>query len=316
MIGRAGRRCQHQPSDDPKQGSPHVNPDALRAQSFRMDQGSNVTDEWEIQRLDLDAYLRRVGHDGDMAPTAPTLAALHRAHVAAIPFENLDIVLGRGIAVDLDSVQAKLVERRRGGYCYEHGLLFAAVLERLGYSVDRMLARVGGEELERPRAPTHMTVRVDVGGEGWLADVGFGSTLLEPLPFDAGGPRTQGAWTFELSRGGPGSWALRERQGGEWVTSYGFDEQRLHASDVVMANHFTSTFERSPFVGKLVVMRRAADSIHSLIDRRLTVTRPDWSVDERDVHDDELADLLRGMFGIPLSEDEVTQLTFASRTPG
>lgn len=280
-----------------------------------MGQGSNA-DEWEIERLDLDAYMRRVGHDGDTAPTAQTLAALHRAHLAAIPFENLDVVLGRGIAVDLDSVQAKLVERRRGGYCYEHGVLFAAVLERLGYEVERMLARVGGEELERPRAPTHMTLRVATGGERWLADVGFGSGLLRPLPFDEGGPHAQGGWTFALASTGSRSWALRELRGGEWVTRYGFDEQRLHAADVVMANHFTSTFERSPFVGKPVVTRRDEDSIRSLVDRRLALERPDGTLDERDVADDEIGALLRETFGIPLNDDEVTQLTFASRTPG
>jgi N-hydroxyarylamine O-acetyltransferase len=83
-----------------------------------------------------------------------------------------------------------------------------------------------------------------------------------------------------------------------------------------MANHFTSTFERSPFVGKAVVMRRDEHSMRSLIDRRLTLERPDGPVDERDVSDDELGGLLREMFGIPLNDDEVAQLTFASRTPG
>src|SRR6266540_6553829 len=105
-----------------------------------------VPDEWSISALDLGAYLRRIGYDGETAPTGATLAALHRAHLGAIAFENLDIVLGRGIAVDLESVQAKLVHRGRGGYCYEHGLLFAAALERLGYSVERFLARVGGDD--------------------------------------------------------------------------------------------------------------------------------------------------------------------------
>jgi N-hydroxyarylamine O-acetyltransferase len=316
MIGRGSRRRQHQAADQPEQGSPHAASDAFRAQSFRGGQGSNVTDEWEIEQLDLGAYLRRVGHDGDTAPSALTLAALHRAHLAAIPFENLDVVLGRGIAVDLDSVQAKLVERRRGGYCYEHGVLFGAVLERLGFTVERMLARVGGEELERPRAPTHMTLRVATGAERWLADVGFGSGVLQPLRFDAEGPQVQGEWTFAVASTGPRSWALRERRGGEWVTRYGVDEQRLHAADVVMANHFTSTFERSPFVGRLVVMRRDERSIRSLIDRRLALERPDGSVEERDVGDAELGGLLREQFAIPLDDDEVTQLTFASRTPG
>jgi len=281
-----------------------------------MGQGTNATDEWEIERLDLGAYLHRVGHDGDTAPSADTLAALHREHLDAIAFENIDVALGRGIAVDLDSVQAKLVQRRRGGYCYEHGVLLAAVLERLGFTVERFLARVGGEEVERPRATTHMTLRVTIGSERWLADVGFGSGLLRPLPFDDAAPHAQGAWTFAVASTGPRSWALRELRNGEWITRYGFDEQRLHAADVVMANHFTSTFERSPFVGKVVVVRKDEDSIRSLIDRRLSLERPDGSVDERDVGDDELAALLRDQFAIALSDAEIAQLTFASRAPG
>jgi N-hydroxyarylamine O-acetyltransferase len=275
-----------------------------------------MTGEWDIERLDVDAYLRRIGHDTAVAPTADALATLHRAHVASIPFENLDIVLGRGIAVDLESVQEKLVERRRGGYCYEHGVLFAAALERLGFPVERMLARVGGEEIERPRAKTHMTVRAHAGGAPWLADVGFGSGLLRPLPFDGAGPQAQGGWTFELAATGPSSWALRERLRGEWVTHYGFEEQRLYPADVVMANHFTSTFARSPFVGKLVAARRDEDALRRLVGRTFTLERPDGSVEERAVGDEELAGLLRDVFAIPLDDGEVERLTFGSRTAG
>src|ERR1700733_5041709 len=96
--------------------------------------------EWGVSQLDLAAYLRRISYGGDLGQGGRTLAALHRAHVAAIPFEHADIILGRSIAVDLPSIQDKLVHHRRGGYCYEHGLLLAAVLERLGYRVDRTLA--------------------------------------------------------------------------------------------------------------------------------------------------------------------------------
>jgi N-hydroxyarylamine O-acetyltransferase len=270
-----------------------------------------MSDEWDIDQLDLPAYLRRIGHDGDTEPTHATLTALHRAHVDAIPFENLDIVLGRGVAVDLDSVQRKLVQRRRGGYCYEHGLLFAAALERLGYSVDRLLARVGGDG-ERPRARTHMTLRVRAGDELWLADVGFGSGLLAPLPFQAGEPQTQGAWTYELAETGPHSWALRERQGREWVTRYAFDAERQHPADVVMSNHFTSTFSGSPFVGQLVAIRKDEESIRALRGRQFTLTHADRRMDERRLDDDELADALRGVFGIELTDDEVAQIIAAT----
>jgi N-hydroxyarylamine O-acetyltransferase len=269
-----------------------------------------MTDEWNIDRLDLSAYLRRIDYASEKTPTAQTLARLHRAHLAAIPFENLDIVLGRGVDVELDSVQGKLVHRRRGGYCYEHALLFAAVLERLGYAVDRLLARVGGD-IERPRARTHMALQVRAGAERWLADVGFGSGLLEPLSFNTAGAHTQGGWTFELSPTGAGGWQLRERQGQDWVTRYSLDEQRLHPADVVMANHFTSTYPHSPFVGQLVVVRRDADSTRQLIGRRLTITLPDQSTDERRLSEREFADTLHETFGLSLSPEELTQLIAA-----
>jgi len=271
----------------------------------------DAIDEWDIGLLDLPAYLRRIGHDAAGAPAAATLAALHRAHVATIPFENLDIPLGRGIAVDLESVQAKLVARRRGGYCYEHGLLFAAALERLGYGVDRFLARVGGEVV-RPRGRTHMTLRVRAGDQAWLADVGFGSGLLEPLPFGAGGPHAQGGWTFALAATGPHAWELRERRAGEWTTAYRFDDVRQHPADVVVANHFTSTFPRSPFVGRAVAVRRDEDALRELIDGTLTTTRPDGSSETREIGDGDLAATLRDVFGLDLGPDEIARLAGAT----
>jgi N-hydroxyarylamine O-acetyltransferase len=269
------------------------------------------TDEWQVDALDLEAYLRRIGHDGETAPTGATLAALHRAHLDAIAFENLDIVLGRGIAVDLPSVQAKLVERGRGGYCFEHGLLFAAVLERLGFTVERLLARVGPDSAS-PRPRTHMTLRATAGTERWLADVGFGSGLLAPLPFDAPGPYEQGPWAFELVSIGAGSWALRERERGEWVTGYVFDDQRQHAADVVMANHYISTFPRSPFVGQAVVVRKDEHAVRRIRGRTFSVTHPDWSIEERTLDDRELADALREVFRLPLSDEEVAQIAARS----
>ena len=272
-----------------------------------------MTDEWTIDALDLEAYLRRIGYDGDRAPSADTLRALHRAHVATIAFENLDIVLGRAIAVDLASIETKLVARGRGGYCYEHGLLFAAALERLGFTVERLLARVG-EQVDGapPRARTHMTLRVTTGAERWLADVGFGTGLLEPLPFDAHEPRAQGGWSFELAAVGPHAWELRERRGSEWLTAYRFDDQRQHAADIVMANHFTSTYPRSPFVGKAVLARKDEESIRRLVARRFTVTRPDGAIDERDLGDAEIVGALRDIFRVPLSDEELDQLLAAT----
>ena len=104
--------------------------------------------------------------------------------MSAIPFENADIMLGRGVRTDLPSVVDKLVHRGRGGYCFEHGQLLAAALVQLGYPVDRLLARVGGPHDTR----SHLVVRVQVDGQDWLADTGFGTGLIEPVPFDGGAP--------------------------------------------------------------------------------------------------------------------------------
>jgi N-hydroxyarylamine O-acetyltransferase len=263
-----------------------------------------VSSGWDTDRLDLDAYLARIGHNRELDPSASTLTALHRAHLAAVPFENLDIVLGRGIAVDFASVQDKLVRRRRGGYCFEHGILFAAALERLGYSVDRLLARVGGDE-QRPRPRSHMTLRVRANAGQWLADVGFGDGLLEPLPWDdTRAAHRQGGWTYQLVSAGGSSWQLRERLGQEWTVRYRFTEEPQHASDVTVANHFTSTHPSSRFVGQVVVVRKDADAARRLVGRRLTTARPDGSSDERMLTDAEVADALADDFGVPLSRAE------------
>src|SRR5262249_24611720 len=92
--------------------------------------------------LDLDAYLARVGYTGDRAPSLAVLDALHLAHATHVPFENLGILLGRPVLLDLESLQAKLVRGRRGGYCFEQNALLAAALEALGFAVTRLAARV------------------------------------------------------------------------------------------------------------------------------------------------------------------------------
>lgn len=166
-------------------------------------------DEWRTGVLDLDAYLRRIGYDGGLALTEQTLAGLHRAHVAAIPFENANIMLGRGVAVDLASIQDKLVHGGRGGYCFEHGQLLAAALERIGFSVDRLLARVdrGPGQPVLPR--THLTLRVRTPDRSgvWLADVGFGSSPPAPLSLRrlrSGAPQVVDGWIYEVAPEDPG----------------------------------------------------------------------------------------------------------------
>jgi len=274
-----------------------------------------VPDEWSADKLDLDAYLRRISYRGPTEPSEVALAALHRAHLAAIPFENLDIMLGRGVQVDLDSIQAKLVHARRGGYCYEHGQLFGAVLERLGFGVERLLARVGPDgEPARPR--THLTLRVTAGPRIWLADVGFGSSPPGPLSLrqaQPGGPQDLDGWVYEVvpDERAERTWKLRELQGDDWVTLYRFEDQRVYPADVVMSNHFTSTYPESWFTWQPVVVRRDPGAIVSLLGRGYTVTRPGHVKERRQLTDDEFAAALADVFGLTFTERELATLVAA-----
>jgi N-hydroxyarylamine O-acetyltransferase len=277
-----------------------------------------MTDLWSVGQLDLDAYLARIGYPGMASgmsqPSGPLLAALHRAHLAAIPFENLDIVLDRGVKVDLESVQDKLVYAKRGGYCYEHGQLFAAALERLGFTVDRLLSRVGPDG--QPMGPrTHLTLRVAAGSQSWLADVGFGSSPPAPLELRAG-PQEVDGWVYEVVTGeADGAWKLRELQGADWVTLYRVEEQRVYPPDVVMSNHFTSTYPESWFTWQPIVALREPDAMYSMVGRGYTVTTPGHIKDRRTLTDEEFATALTEVFGLTFTDDDLATLTAAPTGP-
>jgi N-hydroxyarylamine O-acetyltransferase len=236
-------------------------------------------------RLDVEAYLARIGHLvslGELDPTVETLFALHRAHVLSIPFENLDILLGRPIRLDLQSLQSKLVHGRRGGYCFEHNALFAAALEQLGFEVTGLAARVRmGDDRSTPR--THMIL------------------LLDPIPFDDLEPVRQGAWAFQLIDEG-GVRVLRGLRSDGWLDLYAFTEEPQLPVDYEVANHFTSTWPRSPFVTKVVVQRSGLDERWMLIENELRVERPDaterWTLDS---HEERLS-ILADRFGLDFPE--------------
>ncbi len=275
------------------------------------DRGASLThtSEWDGERLDVDAYLARVGYDGDLRATAETLHALHRAHAAAIPFENLDIVLGRGISLEMDAMQEKLLRHLRGGYCFEHNLLFAALLERLGYRVRRLAARVQPGK-SGPR--THMLLIVEADGAQWLADVGFGAALLEPIPFGAAATARQGVrqggWTYGVERREGGIWLLRSWNPDGWSELYAFTLEPQRPIDYVVHNHYTATHPASPFVGQVVAIRTTLEVRHTLRGRELTTTRPDGSTERRELANSELIGVLRNTFGIALEPEDAARL--------
>jgi len=246
--------------------------------------------------LDLPAYLRRVGYPGDLAPSPATLAALHRAHATSIPFENLDILLGVPIRLDLASLQAKLVTGRRGGYCFEQNALFACVLEQLGFKVTRLAARVR-YRTDRVLPRTHMTLRVDLDGTPLLADVGFGADgLLLPVTLD-GTESAQFAWTYRVVDEGAAQ-VLQSRRGNSWEDLYAFTREPQLAVDYEVANHYTSTHPMSRFTQMLTAQTLAPDVRRILRDREYTEDRGAASTTRVIRDDDELLAVLAQSFGL------------------
>lgn len=178
----------------------------------------------------------------------------------AIPFENLDPHRGVPVSLAPDALRDKLIDQRRGGYCFEHNLLFKSAAQALGAEVDLMLARVRvGAPPGAIRPRTHLVLRVrDDQGE-WHADVGFGSgTLLEPIPFGAGGVHEQSGWRFRVVPDGE-ELVLQTADRAGWIDVYGFIPEPVPQIDVETSNWFTSTHPRSPFVTGLIVTSHRPD---------------------------------------------------------
>jgi N-hydroxyarylamine O-acetyltransferase len=248
--------------------------------------------------VDLAAYTTRLGYTGNVSPTLATFKALHLAHNLHIPFENLDILLGLPIKIDLPSIQLKLVRNRRGGYCFEHNRLFAAVLETIGLPTTFLAARVRYRS-HRLLPRTHVLLLVEIDGTSWIGDVGFGTAgLLEPIPLQADRSFEQYGWTYRLVEE-PGLWILQTLQANEWQSLYAFSLEPQFLPDLEVANHYISTHPQSRFVQTLVAQR-------STLTRRLMLRNFDLIIDDR--HDitttalsgpDELLRILREQFDLP-----------------
>jgi N-hydroxyarylamine O-acetyltransferase len=219
----------------------------------------------------LDGYLKRINWSGSREPTFDTLSGLLRGHMTAIPFENLDVLLGRGVRIDLDNVYAKLVSSGRGGYCFEHGALFQAALASLGYAPVAHTARV---VMLRPKAEaplTHMVLTVAIGGRPFILDPGFGGHApIVPVPLEPGSEARSGADRHRMVRAGQ-DWVLEVHIDGRPMPLWSSTLEPVEPVDFVMANHFVSTFASSPFVTSLMLRAITADARVSVMNQALTI---------------------------------------------
>lgn len=225
------------------------------------------------EALNLDAYLSRIGWTGPTSPTYDTLSGLIRAHELAIPFENLDPLLGRSVSLELEALQEKMVGAKRGGYCFEHATLFGAVLERLGFDLLRHSARV---TIFVPRAQanrTHMFLTVRLPEGRFVVDPGFGPFAAPfPIPLaDRSGdePGDDGA-SHWLVRDGD-YWVLRMRREGEAVNAWVTTLEPDNPVDFELANYWTSTAPKSPFRNIVMMSKLRPEGRATVMNQDLTI---------------------------------------------
>jgi N-hydroxyarylamine O-acetyltransferase len=205
-------------------------------------------------RVNLKGYFDRIGFAGSIAPSLATLELLHALHPGTIPFENLNSLLGLPTPLDLPSIERKLLHERRGGYCYEHNLLFAAVLEELDYSVRRLSARVvWSDPPSIDEDAHHMLLAVDIGGATYIADVGNGGlSLTTPLRLRADVEQTTPHETYRLTGGQP-EWQLEVKQADAWRPLYVFEPKAREDADFAASNVYLSTHPDAAFRRELRV---------------------------------------------------------------
>lgn len=281
----------------------------------------------------LAAYRARIGLAGVIRPDAAGLAQVQAAHRRTIPFENLDVVLGREIRIGREDVFSKLVSGGRGGYCFEHNRLLADMLGEMGLSSRMLLARplLGDPPETMPR--THCLLLLEIGGHKWIADGGFGGAFCPPLPLADGAEAASGdGAAHRLRRIGeegtlPGAWLLERRgpadatdgrtgtaDGAGWVKQFAFDLAEVAEADLAMGNHWSSTHPSARFVNAHVVSLCLPDGFAGMVDGRFSLYRKGQASERREVGSvEDYAATLSDVFGLDLPPEDVARLSLFAR---
>ncbi len=249
--------------------------------------------------MKLSAYLERVGFEGTARPDLDTLRRLHRGHALRIPYENLDVQLGRPVSLEPRDIFAKLVERRRGGWCFEMCGLLAWALEEIGFQVTRMAGAVRRAQFGDTTVGNHLVLRVDL-ERPYLADVGFGDGLVEPTPLEAG-PIRQGYLEFRLESCADGWWRFHNHPRGG-APSFDFRAEPAHGEVFAAQCRRLQTDPGSTFVQNAICQRHFPDRIEQLFGRVRRTVRADGVEQHLLDSPDAYVDALARVFGLELPE--------------
>jgi N-hydroxyarylamine O-acetyltransferase len=257
------------------------------------------------RQVDLDAYFARIGYHGPREPTLDVLSALHVLHPAAITFEAIDVLLGRGIDIAPAAVDAKLIGARRGGYCFEQNGLFRRVLEALGFSVQTHWARVRWMKPagSPPPARTHMVLKLTIDGTPYLADVGFGACVLpRPLRLDVSDPQPTRHDSYRIFPFAAAT-MLQTQRDGVWRSVYEITPETCLDIDYQVGNWWTSTHPSSHFRQRLIVSRTTPEARYGLLENRFTTRRPGQAPETRILDAAGIEAVLGGALALPVAAD-------------
>jgi N-hydroxyarylamine O-acetyltransferase len=245
--------------------------------------------------MDLQTYLDRIGFDGEPRADVDSLTRLHRGHLEHIPYENLDVALGRPVDFDIDRIFEKMVTRRRGGWCYEMNGLLAWALEEIGFGVTRLAGAVRRADLGDAFIGNHLVLLIQL-DRPFVADVGFGDGLHEPVPL-AEGAIEQSGFRSRLEQIEGGWWRYHNHQHGG-APSYDFRAEPGDPAVLAERCTFLQTSPQSPFTQNVVLQRRCADRVEVMRNALRFTVRPD-GVERRLVGDaDEFVREVGTVFGV------------------
>lgn len=247
--------------------------------------------------MEIAKYLERITYRGSREPILPTLQALHEAHLLTVPFENLDIFLGREIVLDEASLWTKIIEHHRGGFCYELNGLFALLLRALGFQVDLLSAAVARSTGGFGPDFDHLTLLVHL-EQDWLADVGFGDSFRQPLRLQGGLTQKQAGGSYRLEREGE-SWVYLVWDGA-WTPAYRFHVQPRALRDFAAMCRYHQTSPQSTFTQKRVCSLPTRSGRITLSDEIL-ITTSEGERTERVLTEQDYRSALAQEFGIVLS---------------
>ena len=252
----------------------------------------------QAANFDLNIYLKRIGFREEPKADLATLQSLMRHQLYSVPFENGDVWHGKIVSLVPEEIVEKIVHKGRGGYCYELNGLFCMALEAIGIPYKMLAARPRYNYTER-RPKTHMVLRVDIGAEFYLCDLGFGGYgLREPvnitrLPVEA----EQGPDRFRVSRMNDLEYLLQVWLDGKWTDLYSFDLIPQEWIDYTLPNYFNSTSPDTIFTKKKLAILQNPTGRKFLIDNELKILSPN-GVETRTIPDETYADVLKAEFGI------------------